>query len=117
MVLAEFPAIMLVAGGSGVTVILAALEEIVASIEQGRSTTQTIWCCWSVRELEQIFWIEDRFLDLLGAIKDNDIDFKMFIHCSRAGTQPCPSFLLERYLKRFRCDHRDLLSRFGEPSL
>lgn len=105
---------LLCAGGSGVTVILSALEEIVSSIEQGKSTTKTIWCAWSVRQLEQLSWIEERLTDLLLAIKANEIDFQMFIHCSRAGTQPCDAPLVERYLKRFRCDHRDLLSKFGK---
>lgn len=81
VVLSEAQSVMLVAGGSGITFVIAVLEELIGLISEGKGCTKVVWVLWSIRNLEALAWFEDRFADLLMATKDSTLSFRLSIHC------------------------------------
>ena len=51
MVLSSYSGVLLVAGGSGVTLALSAAEEIVQMLHQGRSNTRFIEVIWITQDM------------------------------------------------------------------
>ena len=57
MVLSSYSGVLLVAGGSGVTLALSAAEEIVQMLDQGRSNTRFIEVIWITQDMGTWFAI------------------------------------------------------------
>ena len=57
MVLSSYSGVLLVAGGSGVTLALSAAEEIVQMLHQGRSNTRFIEVIWITQDMGTSFAI------------------------------------------------------------
>ena len=51
MVLSSYSGVLLVAGGSGVTLALSAAEEIIQMLHQGRSNTRFIEVIWITQDM------------------------------------------------------------------
>lgn len=117
LVLGDTPAVLLCAGGSGISFVVSLVDELIGQIVEGSAATKTIWIVWSIHDLSQLAWIEERLTDLLLAVKDNNVHFRLFLHCSKAESQACGSPTLEHYLHRHRANYLDLVSRFGALAL
>ncbi|KAJ1602111.1 hypothetical protein NDA14_001796 [Ustilago hordei] len=60
--IASFQHVLLLAGGSGITFVLAALLELSWLWQQKKAATQSVHLIWSIRDAESIDWVREHLL-------------------------------------------------------
>lgn len=79
--LAELEAVVLVAGGSGITTCLPLVEKLLYLAKQGEATTRVVSLVWTVRTVEEIEWCREVLAELIGVARDEtELTLRVSLH-------------------------------------
>ncbi|KAK4701780.1 hypothetical protein P7C70_g4442, partial [Phenoliferia sp. Uapishka_3] len=77
--------VLLVAGGSGITVVASTLEDAVHKVEQGLSFTKNVRLIWAIHHLDQARWIGDSLDSLRTRADSVGLNVQIDIYVTRPG--------------------------------